>query len=71
MLYNEVFNIFVTAHIDCIKIWDAEKGQLKQVFRDITNAEISCVKFDHRKRKLFIGDVEGHVLLMMLALSIS
>ena len=64
VLYNEVFNIFVTAHIDCIKICDAEKGQLKQVFRDITNAEISCVKFDHRKRKLFIGDVEGHVLLI-------
>ena len=64
VLYNEVFNIFVTAHIDCIKIWDAEKGHLKQVFRNITNAEISCVKFDYRKRKLFIGDVEGHVLLI-------
>jgi WD40 repeat protein len=64
VLYNEIFNIFVTAHIDCIKIWDAEKGLLKQVFRDITSAEISCVKFDQRKRKLFIGDVEGHVLLI-------
>ena len=64
VLYNEVFNNFVTAHIDCIKIWDAETGQLKQVFRNITNAEISCVKFDYRKRKLFIGDVEGRVLLI-------
>ena len=64
VLYNEVFNIFVTAHMDCIKIWDAEKGQLKQVFRDITKSEISCVKFDYRKRKLFIGDVDGRVLLI-------
>lgn len=64
VLYNEVFNIFVTAHIDCIKIWNAEKGTLEQVFRDITTSEISCVKFDNRKRKLFIGDVEGHVLLI-------
>ena len=64
VLYNEVFNIFVTAHLDCIKIWDAEKGQLKQVFRDITKSEISAVKFDFRKRKLFIGDVDGRVLLI-------
>jgi len=64
VLYNDVFNIFVTAHMDCIKIWDAEKGQLKQVFRDITKSEISCVKFDYRKRKLFIGDVDGRVLLI-------
>ena len=64
VIYNQVFNIFVTAHMDCIKIWDAEKGQLKQVFRDITKSEISCVKFDYRKRKLFIGDVDGRVLLI-------
>ena len=64
VLYNEVFNIFVTAHMDCIKIWDAEKGNLKQVFRNITKSEISCVKFDYRKRKLFIGDVDGRVLLI-------
>ncbi len=64
VLYNIVLYIFVTAHMGCIKIWDSEKGQLKQVFRDITKSEISCVKFNYRKRKLFIGDIDGRVLLI-------
>lgn len=64
VLYNEVFNTFVTAHLDCVKIWDAQTGSLKQVFRDLTEAEISYVCFDSRKRKLFIGDVEGRIILI-------
>lgn len=64
VIYNDVFNVFVTAHLDCVKIWDAQTGSLKQVFRDITDSEISSVSFDTRKRKLFIGDVEGNLLLI-------
>lgn len=64
VIYNEVFNTFVSAHIDSIKIWDANNGALKNVFRDISKAEISCINFDDRKRKLFIGDVEGGLFLI-------
>jgi len=64
VLYNEIFNTFVTAHLDCVKIWDVQTGSLKQVFRDLTEAEISYVCFDNRKRKLFIGDVEGRIILI-------
>jgi WD40 repeat protein len=64
VIYNEVFTTFVTAHLNCIKIWDAQTGSLKQVFRDVTDSEISFVSFDKRKRKLFIGDVEGKLSLI-------
>jgi WD40 repeat protein len=64
LLYNDVFNYFVSAHLDCIKIWDAETGSLKQVFRDLIEGEISYVCFDNRKRKLFIGDVDGRLILI-------
>jgi WD40 repeat protein len=61
--YNDVFNTFVTAHLDCIKIWESN-GELKHVFRDITENEISSLCFDSRKRKLFIGDVDGKLILI-------
>jgi WD40 repeat protein len=64
VIYNPIFNNFITAHLNCIKIWDAKSGALRQVFRDITENEISCVEFDTRKRKLFISDVEGKLLLI-------
>ncbi len=64
VIYNDVFNTFVSAHIDSVKIWDATTGSLKNVFRDIAESEISCIVFDERKRKLFIGDVEGKLYLI-------
>ena len=64
VLYNEIFKTFVTVHIDSIKIWKVETGELVNVFRDLTNHEISTVCFDYRKRKLFIGDVEGNLILI-------
>jgi WD40 repeat protein len=64
VMYNDIFNVLITAHLDCIKLWDTQTGVLKQVFRDITNSEISYVAFDTRKRKLFIGDVEGKLTLI-------
>lgn len=64
ILYNEVFNHFVSGHIDSIKVWDASTGSLKKVFRNLSNNEISCISFDQRKRKLFIGDVEGELRLI-------
>ena len=60
--FNEVFNVFITAHMDSIKIWEASTGILKQVFKPKMKNEISFVKLERRKRKLFIGDTEGDLL---------
>ena len=60
--FNEVFNVFITAHMDSIKIWEASTGKLKQVFKSPMKNEISCVKLERRKRKLFIGDTEGELI---------
>ena len=62
VMYNEVFNIFITIHIDSIKIWDACTGKLKQIYKSLMKNEISCVKLEKRKRKLFIGDSEGELI---------
>ena len=64
VLYNEVFHTFITAHMNCIKIWDATNGQLIKIFKNLTKNEISSVNFDKRKRKLFIGDVEEELKLI-------
>jgi WD40 repeat protein len=51
----------ITAHPKCIKIWDANKGTLLSVFRDLTKKEITSICLDNRKRKLFVGDSRGHI----------
>ena len=62
VMYNEVFDTIITAHMNSIKIWDAINGQLKQIFKNPTKNEISYVKLERRKRKLFIGDIEGDII---------
>ena len=62
VMYNEFFHTIITVHMDCIKIWDACTGKLKQVFKSLMKNEIACVKLDKRKRKLFIGDIEGELI---------
>jgi hypothetical protein len=61
VLYNPNFYTFITAHPKSIKIWNAENGALKSVFRDITHKEITSICMDQRKRKLFVGDSRGRV----------
>jgi len=61
ILYNKVFFTFITAHSKCVKIWDAETGKLLNVFRELTNREITCIALDGRQRKLFVGDSKGRV----------
>jgi len=61
VLYNHVFYTMITAHPKCIKIWDATKGTLQSVFRDLTKKEITSICLDERKRKLFVGDSRGHI----------
>eukprot|EP00826_Nyctotherus_ovalis_P019798 TRINITY_DN16152_c0_g1_i2.p1 TRINITY_DN16152_c0_g1~~TRINITY_DN16152_c0_g1_i2.p1 ORF type:complete len:832 (-),score=266.38 TRINITY_DN16152_c0_g1_i2:250-2745(-) len=61
ILYNSVFFNFITAHPKSVKIWDAETGRLQNVFRDLTNREITSIALDKRQRKLFVGDSKGRV----------
>ena len=61
VLYNHVFYTMITAHPKCIKIWDANKGTLLSVFRDLTKKEITSICLDNRKRKLFVGDSRGRI----------
>ena len=61
VLYNHVFYTVITAHPKCVKIWDATKGTLQSVFRDLTKKEITSICLDNRKRKLFVGDSRGHI----------
>ena len=61
VLYNKVFYTFITAHPKCIKIWDAESGCLKSVYKDISSREITAICMDDRGRKLFVGDQRGRV----------
>ena len=48
--------------MNCVIIWDATNGQLKQIYKNPTKNEISCIKLEKRKRKLFIGDIEGEII---------
>lgn len=61
VIYNPVFYCFITAHPKCIKLWDAETGTLKSVYKDISTRDITSICHDERKRKLFIGDQRGRV----------
>lgn len=61
VLYNAVFYSFITAHPKCIKIWDAETGCLKSVYKDISSRDITSMCMDERQRKLFVGDQRGRV----------
>ena len=42
--------------MNSIKIWEASTGKLKKVFKSPTKNEISCVKLEKRKRKLFVAE---------------
>ena len=48
-------------HPKSVKIWDAETGKLQNVFRELTNREITTIALDKRQRKLFVGDSKGRV----------
>jgi WD40 repeat protein len=61
-IYNSHYQVFFTAHANCVKSWNASNGSLKIVFRDLTPGEITALELDNRQRKLYIGDSRGNVL---------
>ncbi|OMJ84317.1 hypothetical protein SteCoe_14603 [Stentor coeruleus] len=62
VLYNSLYNTFITAHPSCVKIWNCSNGKLVRVFRNLTQDDITTIQLDNKKRKLFLGDSKGRVL---------
>lgn len=44
-----------------IKVWNLLTGEIKKIFSDLTEADISCVSLDSRSKRLIVGDMEGFV----------
>lgn len=44
-----------------IKVWNLLTGEIKKIFSDLTEADISCVNLDSRSKRLMVGDMEGFV----------
>jgi len=61
VLFNEVMFVFITLHPDCVKIWDARNGKLMNMYRDISNADLTSCCLDERERKMIVGDSEGKI----------
>ena len=61
VLYNKTLVCFLTLHPDCVKVWDARTGRLQSVYRELSQAELTCCILDYRQRKIFVGDSEGRI----------
>ncbi|EGR33574.1 hypothetical protein IMG5_048910 [Ichthyophthirius multifiliis] len=52
---------FYTPAGNKIKLWNALTGDVKKIFSDITNGEITCFALDNLKRRMLIGDSLGQI----------
>jgi hypothetical protein len=50
---------FYTPAGNKIKLWNALTGDVKKIFSDITNGEITCFSLDNLKKRMLIGDSLG------------
>lgn len=44
-----------------IKVWNLLTGEIKKIFSDLTESDISCVNLDTRSKRLMVGDMDGFV----------
>lgn len=61
--FNSTSLTILTASERNVKIWDAVIGNLKHVFKNITQSEITAVCLDDRDRKFVVGDATGNVAI--------
>lgn len=54
---------FFTPAGNKIKIWNALTGDIRKIFSDITQGEITVFKLDALKKRMIIGDSLGHIAL--------
>ena len=60
-LFNEVSLTIMTVAGKGVKIWDAVMGNVKIERNELNDCDISCACLDDRRRKFFIGDVNGQI----------
>ncbi|KAL4503262.1 hypothetical protein ABPG72_000868 [Tetrahymena utriculariae] len=52
---------FYTPAGNKIKLWNALTGDIKKIFSDITQGEITCFTLDSLKKRMLIGDSMGQI----------
>lgn len=60
-MYNKETLTIITTEGRTFKIWDAILGNIKQVVTNAMRADITAMCWDHRKRKIIMGDMQGNV----------
>ena len=58
-LYNPITYTFITFSNRFVKIWDAYKGTVLRVYRNLSTTDITCSCLDFRLRKFILGDHNG------------
>eukprot|EP00002_Diphylleia_rotans_P033201 TRINITY_DN7034_c0_g1_i2.p1 TRINITY_DN7034_c0_g1~~TRINITY_DN7034_c0_g1_i2.p1 ORF type:complete len:747 (+),score=130.92 TRINITY_DN7034_c0_g1_i2:56-2296(+) len=60
-IYNPLYKSIITSAGKDFKVWDARSGNLVHRAVDAMPAEITSICLDDRKRKLIVGDHQGHL----------
>ena len=60
-LYNPTTFTFITVSNKQVKIWDATKGNVMRVYRNLCNSDITAMCLDFRQRKFILGDHDGYL----------
>lgn len=60
-MYNKETLTIITTEGRTFKIWDAILGNIKQVVTNAMRADITAMCWDHRKRKIIFGDMQGNI----------
>jgi len=60
-LYNPTTFTFITVSNKFVKIWDATKGNVVRVYRNLCESDITAMCLDFRQRKFILGDHDGNL----------
>ncbi len=64
ILYNEHFGTFVSAAGRTVKVWDANTGELQEVYRKVTDDLITAICLDDSQKKIVVGDAGGSLRVL-------
>ena len=60
-MYNPTTSTFITVSVKYVKIWDAAKGKVLRVYRNLSETDITSMCLDFRERKFILGDHNGNL----------
>lgn len=63
-LFNKVLDRFYVALGKYVQVWCAINGEMIDEWYHVSDSEISCMCFDDRERKVLLGNVNGHVVVL-------